>query len=128
MKLLIDTHVFIWWDSDPSRLAPHLLALCQDRSHTMILSVASIWEMSIKYQLGKLRLQRPLSEMPADQQRLNALEVLPVALGHVLALDALPMHHKDPFDRLLVAQAGVESATLVSVDPIMKRYPVALIH
>ena len=127
MILLLDTHAFIWWDSDPARLPSKILALCRDRSNTVLLSVASVWEMQIKLQLGKLRLKSPLAELVASQQHANNLTILPVALPHVLALEGLPAHHKDPFDRLLVAQARIEGAALVSGDPVFADDPVRLL-
>ena len=126
MKLLLDTHSFIWWDSEPDKLSPQALALCQDRANVVLLSVASVWEMQIKLQLGKLKLNLALAEVIEGQQQTNNIEVLPVALAHVLALESLPSHHKDPFDRLLIAQANVENAVLISSDPVFENYPVKL--
>jgi len=127
MKLLLDTHTFIWWDSEPVRISSRALALCQDSENTLLLSVASSWEMQIKMQLGKLKLKLPLAELIETQQRINNLEILPIRLEHVLALDELPSFHNDPFDRLLVAQSIVEGAPLVSTDPVMTKYPVSVI-
>ncbi|HBK22749.1 MAG TPA: PIN domain nuclease [Planktothrix sp. UBA10369] len=124
MKLLFDTHTFIWWDSQPNKLSQKAWALLQDRSSILLLSVVSIWEIQIKLQVGKLTLNRALLEIIESQQKINQIEVLPVNLDHVLALDSLPLIHKDPFDRLLVAQANVENAVLVSGDPIVAQYPV----
>src|ERR1043165_5954942 len=122
MKLLLDTHTFIWWDGDLTKLSPKAFALCQDPANTLLLSVASAWEIQIKFQLGKLDLDSPLADIISGQQRINQLEVLPINLAHVLALDNLPEHHKDPFDRLLIAQANVEDAVLVSRDMIFRQY------
>lgn len=127
MKLLLDTHTFIWWDSAPSKLPPQVLALCQDPANEMWLSVASVWEMQIKLQLGKLQLKLPLKEIIEGQQQTNNIQVLEITLAHVLALESLPALHKDPFDRLLVAQANVESAVLISGDRIFEQYPVQLL-
>ena len=127
MRLLLDTHAFIWWDSDPAKLSPRALAMCQDRENELIVSVASAWEMQIIRQLGKLTLAVPLSDIIANQQRTNQIDILPVTLAHVLAIDALPQHHRDPFDRLLVAQATTENASLVTNDPALARYPVTII-
>lgn len=124
MKLLFDTHTFIWWDSQPNKLSQTALALLHDRSNILLLSVVSIWEIQIKLQVGKLTLNRALLEIIESQQKINQIEVLPVNLNHVLALDSLPLIHKDPFDRLLVAQANVENVALVSGDPIVAQYPV----
>ncbi len=127
MKLLLDTHTFIWWDSKPDNLSSQALALCQNRANIVLLSVASVWEMQIKLRLGKLSLNLPLAEVIESQRHTNNIEVLPVTLDHVLALDGLPSHHKDPFDRLLIAQANVEDAVLISGDPVFKGYPVKLL-
>ncbi|MBI4524534.1 MAG: type II toxin-antitoxin system VapC family toxin [Deltaproteobacteria bacterium] len=126
MKLLLDIHAFIWCDSEPAKLSPLALASCQDRSNTLSLSVASVWEKQIKLQLSKLKLNLPLAELIESQQQINNVEVLPVALAHVLALQNLPPHHKDPFDRLLIAQVNVEDATLVSGDPVFAKYAVKM--
>ncbi len=127
MRLLLDTHVFIWWDSEPARLSPRVLALCQDRENTLLLSVVSAWEIQVKLQLGRLKLHMPLADLIKGQQETNALEVLPIRLDHVLALDALPAHHKDPFDRLLLAQSTVEDVVLVSKDSVFTDYPVNVV-
>jgi PIN domain nuclease of toxin-antitoxin system len=126
MKLLLDTHTFIWWDSEPARLSPRALALCQDQANTLLFSVASGWEMQIKLQLGKLRLNLPLADVIATQQQANGVQVLPITLPHVLALSSLPTAHKDPFDRL-IAQANVEGAVLLSGDLVFSQYPVSVV-
>lgn len=127
MKLLLDTHTFIWWDSDPAKLSPHVLALCNDPANILLLSVVSVWEMQIKAQLGKLGFTRSLTDLVTQQQQTNQLDILDVTLSHVLALDGLPATHKDPFDRLLVAQANIEGAVLLSRDPIFAEYPVSVL-
>ena len=124
MKLLLDNHTFIWWDSNPDKLSPKALALCEDPANIVLLSVASAWEMQIKAQLGKLRLALPLAEIIASQQQAHNIEVLQVSLAHVLSLEELPAHHKDPFDRLLISQAMVEGAALISHDMIFEQYPI----
>jgi len=83
--------------------------------------------MQIKQHLGKLNLRLPLAELIADQQNENGIEILPVGLSHVLALEKLPMHHKDPFDRLLIAQANAENVGILSADAIFKQYEVNLL-
>ncbi len=126
MKLLLDTHVFIWWDSDPGKISAPALAALRDPANTVWFSVVSIWEIVIKSQLGKLTLRLPLPDIVAQQQA-NGLQVLSVTLPHTLAVHGLPPAHKDPFDRLLVAQATVEGAELVTADPIFQQYPVRLL-
>jgi len=126
MKLLLDTHTFIWWDSEPAKLSSEALALCQNQENDLVLSVVSVWEIQIKLQLEKLKLQLPLRELIANQRQANKIEILPVTLEHVLALEYLPNYHKDPFDRLLVAQAKVEDIVLLSGDPSIAKYDVNL--
>lgn len=128
MRLLLDTHVFIWWADDPEKLSPAALAALEDEANELVLSVASVWEMQIKIQLGKLKLSLPLKELIKNQQETNNLTVSPVALPHVLALEALPFHHKDPFDRLLIAQSIEEGLTLVTADSQFSAYSVKLLQ
>lgn len=123
MRVLFDTHAFIWWDSEPTRLSAKALDLCRNPGNVLLLSVASVWEMEIKRQLGKLTLRTPLAEIVEHQHSANGLILLDVQLPHVLRLADLPPIHKDPFDRLLVAQALAEAATLVTADPVVRQYP-----
>jgi PIN domain nuclease of toxin-antitoxin system len=127
MKYLLDTHTFIWWDSDPSQLSPEVISLCQDRRNILLLSVASIWEIQIKQQLGKLKLDLPLARLVKTHQQVNQVKVLSVVLEHVLELENLPTPHNDPFDRLLIAQARTEGAVLLSKDSVFRDYPVRLL-
>jgi len=128
MRLLLDTHVFIWWADNPEKLSPAALAALEDEANELLLSVASVWEMQIKIQLGKLKLSLPLKELVKNQQETNNLTVSPVALPHVLALEALPFHHKDPFDRLLIAQSIEQGLTLVTADSQFSAYSVKLLQ
>jgi PIN domain nuclease of toxin-antitoxin system len=123
MKLLLDTHAFIWWDSQASRLSARALAACSDLANDLLLSAASVWEMQIKVQLGKLQLRAPLAKIIADQ-RANGIGILAITMEHVIAIASLPPLHRDPFDRILVAQTNEEGAWLVSNDPIIRQYPV----
>lgn len=126
MKLLLDTHAFIWWDGDRTRLSSRALAVLYDPANSVWFSAVSIWEIVIKSQLGKLALRLPLSQIVAQQQA-NGLQVLAVSLAHVLAVESLPSVHKDPFDRLLIAQANVEAAEFVTADAIFAHYPVRIL-
>lgn len=126
MKALLDTHAFIWWDSNPTKLSPAARACIQDPANTVALSVVSIWEMLIKSDLGKLALTRPLRETLAQQQS-NGILILPVFAEHVLALERLPRPHKDPFDRLLAAQSVVEEMVLITADTMFSRYPMTVL-
>jgi PIN domain nuclease of toxin-antitoxin system len=125
VRLLLDTHTFIWWDSAPNKLSPASAAALRDPANEVFLSVASVWEVVIKRQLGKLSLSLPLPDIVARQQ-LNGLQLLEVSLAHVLGVDNLPPVHKDPFDRLLAAQAVVEGLELVTADAVFGGYPVRI--
>lgn len=107
MKLLLDTHAFLWLMEEPEKLSRKALRACQERRNELYLSVVCAWEMQIKQQLGKLRLKSSLRTIIQQQQEKNNLQTLVVKLEHVLALANLPSHHGDPFDRLLIAQAQV---------------------
>ena len=126
MKLLLDTHTFIWWASEPERLSTKVLKACESEKNVLILSAVSAWEMQIKIQLGKLELETPLKNLISRQQETNNLRILPVILSHVLALENLPHHHRVPFDRLLIAQTVEEKLRLVSKDRIFSQYSVKL--
>jgi PIN domain nuclease of toxin-antitoxin system len=124
MKLLLDTHTFIWWQSQSSKLSPNVFRLIENRNNTVFISLATIWEIQIKVQLGKLQLNIPLAEIVENQQNINNIQVLPITVNHIFALDNLPFYHKDPFDRILIAQAIAEDAILLTRDAIFAQYPV----
>jgi PIN domain nuclease of toxin-antitoxin system len=127
MKILLDTHVFIWWDSEPQRLSHQALALCKDPENELMLSVVSLWEIQIKSQIDKVRLRLPLRQLVQAQLEANGIKLLPLTALHVYGLDALPPFHKDPFDRMLVAQAKVEQLHLISSDEIIRKYPIEIV-
>lgn len=127
MNYLIDTHVFIWMNDDLSNLTSTVQNLVSDEANTLILSVVSVWEIQIKLKVGKFTFKRSISEMLTLVQKQNQVEILPVSLPHVLRIADLPLHHKDPFDRLLIAQAIVEGYTLISKDDIFEQYPVSVL-
>ncbi|RZM82297.1 type II toxin-antitoxin system VapC family toxin [Leptolyngbya iicbica] len=122
MKLLLDTHTFIWWDSQSSQIQKTTLDLLKNPDSALFLSLVSVWEIQIKVHLGKLELQAPLLEIVQRQVSQNAISILPITLDHIIELDQLPWHHKDPFDRLLIAQSRTEAAVLVSKDPAFASY------
>lgn len=126
MKLLLDTHALMWWDSDPARLTAAALAAIRDPANEVWLSVVSVWEALIKSQLGKPALRVPLPDIVAQQQA-NGLRILTVTLTHVLAVENLPPIHRDPFDRLLTAQAVAENAEFVTADRVFSQYPVRVL-
>jgi len=126
-RLLLDTHTFLWWDSAPDRLSATVLSLCRDPSVVLFLSLVSLWEIQIKSGLGKLPLALPLAEIVRDQQARHGLQLLPIRPAHIFALESLPPHHRDPFDRLLIAQARTEGLPLASADGLFSLYPVSLV-
>lgn len=126
MKLLLDTHTFIWFTLAPTKLSQRLRNAIADPANDLALSVVSIWEMQIKYQLGKLSLPVPVPDLVKMQRGVNDFLTLTVLEDHVWALDQLPLHHRDPFDRLLIAQAMVEGYQLATLDSVFQHYPVDL--
>jgi PIN domain nuclease of toxin-antitoxin system len=124
MIALLDTHAFIWIDSDPARVSQTVQGYLSDPGCTVFLSVASIWEMMIKVGTGKLVLRAPVPDIVAENLRQTPLQLLPVSPDHAYALGPLPSIHRDPFDRMLVAQAVAENAVLLTDDPIIRQYPV----
>lgn len=126
MRLLLDTHAFIWLWEDTSKVPPRVLAACEDPGNHLYLSIASVWEMQIKVTAGKLSFRQPLSNIIENQKNENGLSILPINLPHVWQLATLPSHHNDPFDRMLVAQAMAEQMTLVTADRHIARYSAEL--
>jgi PIN domain nuclease of toxin-antitoxin system len=126
-KLLFDTHTFLWLDSCPEKLSQIALKACEDSDNELYLSVVSVWEIMIKTKINRLQLQMPITELIEWHQKENNLKVLKVELHHVYALESLPLHHKDPFDRLLMAQAISEQMSLISTDEKFNQYPVEII-
>ena len=122
MRLLLDTHIFLWLNSDPEKLPPAVLDTCQQSTNQLYLSLVSPWEIQIKQQLGKLQLDNPLSDIVEMQIEQNGLQILPITLEHIFALHDLPHIHKDPFDRLLISQATIEPMVLVTADKIIEQY------
>lgn len=121
---LLDTHTFLWLAIGDARIPPDLLRRLADREVQLVLSVASIWEMAIKKSLGKLSTTVPLEELIADQCEAMSVSVLDIRREHALGVVTLPFHHRDPFDRLLVAQAVAEGLAIVSRDQAFDGYPV----
>ncbi|HKP76612.1 MAG TPA: type II toxin-antitoxin system VapC family toxin [Longimicrobiaceae bacterium] len=125
MRALLDTHTFLWFISGNERLSSRARELIEARENSMLVSAASLWEIAIKHSLGKLTLDHPFAELIPDQLRRQGIGVLGIEVSHLTELVTLPPHHRDPFDRLLVAQARVESLPVISVDPALDRYGVA---
>ncbi|MEO1094975.1 MAG: type II toxin-antitoxin system VapC family toxin [Cyanobacteria bacterium J06638_28] len=129
MRALIDTHAFIthafiWWTGEPARLSTLARNFLIDSENEPVLSLASIWEMQIKLALGKLSLQLPLSDLVENEVKQNRLSLLSIELSHIYTLSNLPSHHRDPFDRLLIAQSRMMRLPIVSVDQKLDVYEV----
>jgi PIN domain nuclease of toxin-antitoxin system len=122
LKLLLDSHVLVWFLSDPGRLRPETVEILRDRSHTAYYSPASVWELEIKRKSGKLILPESWWPEVADL----GFGELPIATRHAVLAARLPPHHQDPFDRMLVAQSLEEACCLVSRDAVMDLYRVPL--
>lgn len=123
MNLLLDTHVLLWWLSDDPQLRPEIREAVRDPGNVVLVSAASAWEVSVKQALGKLDAPDDLE----DAIETAYLQPLPITLGHALRAGALPKHHDDPFDRMLVAQAQLERLLLTTADRRLAAYDVAVL-
>jgi PIN domain nuclease of toxin-antitoxin system len=125
--VLVDTHVWLWWPSEPDRPNPDAVALMSDPANTLFLSAASAWEVVIKHGLGKLALPAaPDTFLPRAMSE-DGLTGLAIEHAHVLRVGRLPPHHRDPFDRGLVAQAQVEGLALLTADPLFGPHDIVTI-
>ena len=122
MKLLLDTHAWLWWQMAPERLSKAAREAIGAKENDVFFSAVSSWEMAIKIAAGKLQLPRALREMVPESLMQDGFINLPIQPAHCFVLAELPMHHRDPFDRMLVAQALAEECTLVSADTVLDRY------
>jgi PIN domain nuclease of toxin-antitoxin system len=124
MRLLLDTHAFLWFIMGSSSLSASARALIENVANERFLSVASLWEMAIKVSTGRLILSAPFDVLIPAQLSVNGVELLGIEVAHTAVVSTLPFHHRDPFDRLLIAQAIVEGMPLVSIDAAFDRYAV----
>ena len=127
MNLLLDTHAFLWWITDGSRLSPRAREAIADGGNVLFFSAASGWEIAIKARLGKLRVPEDLRRFLTEQLSRNAIQVLPIHLSHALHVYTLPDHHRDPFDRLLISQSLLENLPVLSADPQLAQYAIEVI-
>jgi PIN domain nuclease of toxin-antitoxin system len=127
MKALLDTHVFLWWIMDDPQLSDRSRELITNRNNIFFLSAASGWEIMIKARLGRLQLPKNPQRFISEQLSLNNIESLPVQMSHALHTITLPDHHRDPFDRILIAQAQLEKLAILSADPQIIKYEVKVI-
>jgi PIN domain nuclease of toxin-antitoxin system len=124
MRLLLDTHAFLWFVLNLPQMSQNALQLIQNPAHDILISPASYWEIAIKVSLGKYQIPGPFQGWMEHQLTINSFEILPIAVPHAARVSTLPFHHRDPFDRLLCAQALVERIPIISVDEVFDSYGV----
>ena len=124
MRVLIDTRAFLWWVEGDRALPTRARNALANPGNECLFSLASVWELAIKIGLGKLRLALPVRRYVAEHLAANGLRLLDIGLAHVGRVEALAVHHRDPFDRLLIAQALEEKLPMVTADPVFRKYGV----
>jgi PIN domain nuclease of toxin-antitoxin system len=127
MKILFDTHALLWAITDDGRLSKRARELFTSTQRELVFSVAGIWEILTKVQIGKLSLPKPASTYLTEQLVMNDIQVISIRMPHVLRLERLPMHHRDPFDRILIAQSLEEELPIVSADPLLQSYSASIL-
>lgn len=127
MKLLLDTHALIWWVEDNPKLSLAAAEAIETTDDRVFFSAASIWEIATKVRIGKLKMTRPLSETVHDLSHRARLDPLAISIDHAQLAGELPGPHKDPFDRMLIAQTRLDDLALVTSDPVFQRYRVKVI-
>ncbi|AFY49650.1 hypothetical protein Nos7524_3876 [Nostoc sp. PCC 7524] len=127
MRLMLDTHTFLWFIEGSLNLSDTAKNLIEDQRNQRFLSIASLWEMSIKVSIGKLQLGMNFAELVKQQVYGNAIELLEIRPEHLDKLAQLPFYHKDPFDRLIISQSLVESIPIVTKDSMFESYPVQIL-
>ncbi len=125
MRLLLDTHTFIWYVTDNPRLSANVKRLIEDENNEKLVSIASIWEMAIKHSIGRLNFSLPFMEFVRQQLDVTNIGLLEINLNHIEVVASLPLHHRDPFDRLIIAQSMAEQIPVLSVDAIFDSYAIA---
>ncbi|MEW6738158.1 MAG: type II toxin-antitoxin system VapC family toxin [Acidobacteriota bacterium] len=124
MRLLLDTHTFLWFIMGNSKLSSSARTLIEDISNDKQLSIVSVWEMAIKVSIGKLSLAGPFEIIIPEQIKNNGFDVMNIDISHINIVATLPMHHRDPFDRLLIAQCMIEDLSIISADSAFDSYSV----
>jgi PIN domain nuclease of toxin-antitoxin system len=123
MRVLIDTHALLWYLQGDTNLSNLALNTIEDKDNDVFVSIVSLWEIAIKLGLGKLELQRPFENLEADLQRLD-IKILPIAFAELNIYRSLPLHHRDPFDRILIAQSIGNSLTIITRDALFEPYSI----
>jgi len=127
MRALLDTHTFLWWIMDSPKLSSRVRKIISDGKNELFLSAASGWEIAIKAQLGRIQIPDKPELFISEQMVANAIQGLPIQISHAVHVYNLPTHHRDPFDRMLVAQAQLEGLAILTNDPQISLYPVKVI-
>jgi PIN domain nuclease of toxin-antitoxin system len=127
MRVLLDTNSFLWFISGSNRLSIDAQRFIADLDNQLVLSLASLWEIAIKISIGKLELLQPFDQLIPQQLKENDIHVMPIELSHLTKILGLPFHHRDPFDRLIIAQALTEGLSVISSDIVFSKYSVKLI-
>lgn len=127
MNLLLDTHTFLWFVNDDPRLSDRFKDLIENENNVSYLSIASLWEMSIKYNLGKLTLAPSYEEFVEKEIITSRINLLNIELEHLKINATLPFHHRDPFDRIIIAQSMAENIPVITVDSVFNKYSIILI-
>ena len=127
MRLLLDTHTFLWWISNDTRLSSRAREIISNGNNELLLSAASGWEIAIKVRLGRLQLPYEPERFIPEQLVINAIQSLPIKISHALHTYSLPIYHRDPFDRIIIAQAQLEGLPILTSDPQIAKYKVEII-
>jgi PIN domain nuclease of toxin-antitoxin system len=127
VRYLLDTHTFLWWVINDPRLSVRVRELMRNPDNDFYFSAVVAWEIAIKYQLGRLRLDRDPERFVIEQVSANGLATLAIGVRHALLAGKLPLHHRDPFDRLLIAQSTLESLPVLTADPAIATYDVEIV-
>lgn len=127
MRVLLDTHCWLWWLTEPEKLSQSVYDLLADRKSEVYLSVASIWEIGIKFSIGKLPLPQAPEKLIPREMAADGLLTLDIKSIHALKAVGLPMQHRDPFDRMLIAQSQVEQLPIMTTDPVFDQYTIKVI-
>ena len=127
MRLLLDGHAFLWWVLDDPRLSAAARRILSDGANALYLSAATAWEVIIKTQIGRLRLPEVASRYVRSRMSQYGIESLPIQLSHVLQIETLPLHHRDPFDRILIAQSQLEDLPILTADRQIAQYDVKVV-
>ncbi len=127
MRALLDTHTFIWWIADDPKLPSYVRSIISDGDNELFFSAASCWEIAIKAQIGRIKLPSRPDIFISEQLALNAVQTLPIQASHALHVFNLPHHHRDPFDRMIIAQSQMEDLPILTSDPLIAKYKIKTI-